>query len=155
MSGAAETAGEIIARLGLQPHPEGGWFREIWRGAPGTDERAVATSIHFLLAAGETSHWHKVDAAEIWLWHAGDPLHLLLATDDAGPVSKIVLGPDGDAGQTFQHVVSPHEWQAAAPAPDGPHSYSLVSCVVAPGFDFAGFFLALPGWEPGCGWPPR
>lgn len=143
------TAGAVIDRLGLQPHPEGGWYRELWRGPPGADGRAVATSIHFLLEAGQVSHWHRVDAAEIWLWHAGDPLHLLLAPDDAGPVSKIVLGADFAAGQHLQHVVPPHEWQAATPIADGTHGYTLVSCVVAPGFDFAGFTLAAPDWQPG------
>ncbi|MEO5706717.1 MAG: cupin domain-containing protein [Alteraurantiacibacter sp.] len=145
MSGAA-----TIARFGLQPHPEGGWYRELWRGTAGKDGRAVATSIHFLLERGQTSHWHRVDAAEIWLWHAGDPLHLMLAPDEAGPVQAVVLGPDSAAGQAFQHVVAPHEWQAAVPLAAGAHGYTLVSCVVAPGFDFAGFTLAPAGWEPGC-----
>lgn len=143
------SAAAIIARLGLQPHPEGGWYRELWRGAPGTDGRAVATSIHFLLEAGQASHWHRVDAAEIWLWHAGDPLLLRLAAGDQGPVGEIVLGADHAAGQHLQHAIPPHEWQAAAPIADGAHGYTLVSCVVAPGFDFAGFTLAAPGWQPG------
>jgi predicted cupin superfamily sugar epimerase len=149
------SAAAIIAALGLQPHPEGGWYRELWRGAPGASGRAVATSIHFLLAAGEASHWHRVDAAEVWLWHAGDPLTLLLATNDAGPVSTIALGPEGEAGQVWHHVVQPGEWQAAVPLAGGASGYSLMSCVVAPGFDFAGFTLAAPGWEPGCGSLPE
>lgn len=69
-------AADLIAAMGLQPHPEGGWYRELWRGEPGAGGRAVATSIHFLLQAGERSHWHRVDAAEVWLWHGGDPLVL-------------------------------------------------------------------------------
>lgn len=142
-------AAQLIARLGLQPHPEGGWYRELWRGDAGADGRATATSIHFLLAAGERSHWHKVDAAEIWLWHAGDPLHLLVAPGDHGPIETLLLGPDVAGGQRLQHTIVPHEWQAAEPAAGGTHGYTLVSCVVAPGFDFAGFTLAPPGWEPG------
>ncbi|MES2698534.1 MAG: cupin domain-containing protein [Pseudomonadota bacterium] len=143
------SAAAIIARLGLQPHPEGGWYRELWRGAAGDDGRAVATSIHFLLEAGQTSHWYRVDAAEIWLWHAGDPLLLRRAPGDQGPASEIVLGADLAAGQHLQHVIAAHEWQAAEPITDGTHGYTLVSCVVAPGFDFAGFTLAPPGWQPG------
>jgi predicted cupin superfamily sugar epimerase len=143
------SAAAIIARLDLQPHPEGGWYRELWRGAPDAHGRAVATSIHFLLQAGQVSHWHRVDAAEIWLWHAGDPLLLQLSPDDLGPVDEVVLGPDFAAGQHLQHVIQPHEWQAAGPVADGTHGYTLVSCVVAPGFDFAGFTLAPPGWHPG------
>jgi len=92
-----------------------------------------------------------VDATEIWLWHAGDPLLLSLAADDAGPVRQVKLGPDVLAGDSPQHIVAPHEWQAAAPLP-GTHGYTLVSCVVAPGFDFAGFELAPPEWHPGL--PP-
>lgn len=151
MNWAAIGAADLIAALGLHPHPEGGWYRELWRGAPGADGRAVATSIHFLLQAGERSHWHRVDAAEIWLWHGGDPLVLREAVGDAGPVGAIVLGPDHLAGQHLQHTISPHHWQAAVPVAGGAHGYTLVSCVVAPGFDFAGFTLAPAGWEPGCG----
>jgi predicted cupin superfamily sugar epimerase len=135
-------ADETIARLALQPHPEGGWYRETWRGPAGPDGRAVATAIHFLLKDGEHSHWHRVDAHEIWLWHAGDPLRLSLAASDAGPVREVVLG-----GKTMQHVVEVGEWQAAEPL-SGAAGYVLVSCVVAPGFDFAGFELAPEGWEP-------
>jgi predicted cupin superfamily sugar epimerase len=136
----------VIERLGLQPHPEGGWYRETWRGPAGPDGRAVATAIHFLLKAGERSHWHRVDAHEIWLWHAGDPLQLSLAETDAGPVREVVLGE-----ATTQHVVPAGEWQAAeaiAGLGAGAAGYTLVSCVVAPGFEFAGFELAPDGWAP-------
>jgi hypothetical protein len=143
-----EDAHAIIERLGLQPHPEGGWYRETWRGPAGPGGRATATAIHFLLEAGQNSHWHKVDAAEIWLFHAGDPLRMLLAQDDAGPVRSVLLGNDVLAGHTPQHVVAPHEWQAAEPGPVGAAGYSLVSCVVAPGFEFSGFTLAPEGWAP-------
>ncbi|MCB2089048.1 MAG: cupin domain-containing protein [Sphingomonadaceae bacterium] len=145
------SAAEIIAKLQLEPHPEGGWFRETWRAAAGDGERASATAIHFLLEAHQNSHWHVVDAAEIWLWHAGDPLDLRIAASDDGPVEHVTLGPEVLAGQSVQHVIPAGEWQAAHPLPGGAHGYTLVSCVVSPGFDFAGFTLAKPGWNPGCG----
>lgn len=147
------SAKHLIDDLQLQPHPEGGWFRETWRAdaGPGVKEprRAGGTAIHFLLEAGQRSHWHKVDAAEIWLFHSGDPLRLSLSASEAGPVRSVVLGSDVLAGHAVQHVVQPGEWQAAEPAPVGPAGYSLVSCVVVPGFDFAGFTLAPEGWAPG------
>ena len=138
----------VIEELRLSPHPEGGWFRETWRALADDGERAQATAIHFLLEAHQRSHWHKVDAAEIWLWHAGDPLLLSLSPDESGPVRDVQLGPDVVAGDLPQYVVAPHEWQAAAPLP-GQHGYTLVSCVVAPAFEFAGFTLAPEGWVPG------
>lgn len=141
-------AERLIETLGLQPHPEGGWYRETWHGPEGPDGRAVGTAIHFLLKAGERSHWHRVDAHEIWLWHGGDPLRLSLAASDAGPVREVALGGDLSAGQAVQHVVAVSEWQAAEPLP-GSSGYTLVSCVVTPGFDFAGFELAPEGWQPG------
>ena len=142
-------AADIVQALGLAPHPEGGWYRETWRApAPGV-ERAMATAIHFLLEAGQSSHWHKVDAFEIWLWHAGDPLVLALAESDEGPARQVLLGPDVLSGQAVQHVIPPGEWQAAAPLEGAGEGYSLVSCIVAPGFEFAGFTLAPPGWAPG------
>ena len=140
----------LIAALELQPHPEGGWYRETWRGPEGPDGRTVGTAIHFLLKAGERSHWHRVDAHEVWLWHAGDPLGLALATSDMAPVREVVLGGDPGAGQAVQHVVAAHEWQAAEPFA-GPAGYTLVSCVVAPGFEFAAFELAPENWTPGEG----
>jgi predicted cupin superfamily sugar epimerase len=143
----------LIEQLGLTAHPEGGWYRETWRGAAGADGRAQGTAIIFLLRSGEASHWHTVDAAELWLWQAGDPVELRLAASDAGPVRSVILGSDVGAGQQLQGIVAPHEWQAARPATgnggEPVHGYSLVSCVVVPGFDFAGFRLAEPGWEPG------
>lgn len=155
---AVSDAGAIITALDLAPHPEGGWYRELWRGPTtgdaGDNGRAVATSIHFLLEAGQKSHWHKVDAAEIWLWHAGDPLDLWLADGDDGPMRCVTLGPDLMTGaQHLQHTVAAGEWQGAMPGEAGTAGYSLVSCVVAPGFTFAGFTLAAPDWAPGCGRP--
>jgi len=146
----SDSAAKLIEQLMLRPHPEGGWYRETWRGEAGPDGRARGTAIIFLLQTGEASHWHTVDAAELWLWQAGDPLELRRAAEDAGPERSLILGPDIAAGQSFQALVVPHEWQAARPAGEPRHGYSLVSCVVVPGFDFAGFTLAAPGWEPGA-----
>ncbi len=145
-----DIARDLIERLGLEPHPEGGWYRETWRGPLREDGRATGTAIHFLLETGQKSHWHTVDASEIWLWHSGDPVHLRMAADDAGPVATVRLGADVVHGEAVQHVVPHGHWQAAAPADDGVHGYALVSCVVTPGFEFAGFHLAAPGWEPGA-----
>jgi predicted cupin superfamily sugar epimerase len=129
---------DIIESLGLKPHPEGGWYAETYRDAGGVNGRAHATAIYFLLKAGERSHWHRVDAAEIWLWHAGAPLKLGIGQE------SVTLGPDLAAGQRPQAVVPPDAWQAAEPLGD----FTLVSCVVAPGFEFSGFELAPPAFEP-------
>lgn len=146
-----DSAQNLIEQLGLAAHPEGGWYRETWRSAAGADGRASGTAILFLLGAGEASHWHRVDAAELWLWQAGDPLELRLAASDDGPTRSVILGADVGAGQQLQGLVAPDEWQAARPFGETRHGYTLVSCVVVPGFDFAGFTLAPPGWEPGAG----
>ncbi len=145
MTAEPMTADAIIVLLGLQPHPEGGYFRETFRDAPGADGRSASTAIYFLLKRGERSHWHTVDAVEIWHWHAGAPLKLSLAATDAGPVTGIILGADLAGGERPQGVVPPHHWQAAETLGD----WTLVGCTVAPGFDFAGFRLAPPGWNPG------
>lgn len=144
-----DSAAALIEQLGLAAHPEGGWYRETWRGDAGPDGRAAGTAILFLLRAGEASHWHTVDAAELWLWQAGDPLELRLSASDEGPARSLILGSDVAAGQHLQGLVAPGEWQAARSHGEAVHGYSLVSCVVVPGFDFAGFVLAPPGWEPG------
>ena len=138
----------LIEELRLSPHPEGGWFRETWRAPAEDGERSLATAIYFLLEAHQRSHWHQVDAAELWLWHAGDPLLLEVASHDRGPVGGIRLGPAVLDGDSPQYLIQPGEWQAAAPLP-GQAGYSLVSCVVTPGFEFAGFTLAPEGWRPG------
>ena len=135
----------IVAALDLRPHPEGGWYRETWRAAAAEGERAGATAIYFLLEAGQRSHWHRVDASELWLWHAGSPLVLSAAESDAGPVTTIALGPELQAGQRPQHLIPPGHWQAA----QADSGWALVSCVVSPAFEFAGFTLAEPGWSPG------
>jgi len=134
------TADEVIATLGLAPHPEGGWYRETWAAeGPG---RPAGTAIYFLLAAGERSHWHRVDAAELWLWHAGDALTLRLAEDETGPARTHRLGSDLREGGP--QLVIPKDWWQAAEATDG---WALVSCVVSPGFTFDGFTLAPPGFD--------
>jgi predicted cupin superfamily sugar epimerase len=139
-------AAAVIAALGLHPHPEGGHYRELWRDTPPGGERGAGTAINFLLDARERSHWHRVDAAELWIWQAGGPLVLSLAEDAAGPVREIRLGPDLGAGETLIGVVPKGWWQAARPAAA---RWALVCCTVSPAFDFAGFELAPPGWEPG------
>lgn len=143
----ATRAADLIAHLRLSPHPEGGWYRETWRAAAPAGERATATAILFLLEQGGRSHWHRVDAAELWLWHAGAPLTLSLAAESAGPVETVLLGGDPLAGEAPQLLVPAHHWQAA----EAKRGWALVSCVVSPGFDFAGFELAPPGWAPGEG----
>ncbi|MDF8333969.1 cupin domain-containing protein [Novosphingobium cyanobacteriorum] len=141
-------AADLIGTLGLAPHPEGGWYRETWRAQAAHGERAAGTLIHFLLETTQRSHWHRVDAAEMWLWHRGDPLTLKMAPTAEGPVIQTVLGPDLASGQVLQAVVPKDWWQAAEPVA-GPEGYALASCVVTPGFEFAGFTLADAGWEPG------
>lgn len=143
-----EAAQALRDALDLKPHPEGGWYRETWRADARDDERAAGTAIHFLLAAGERSHWHAVDATEIWCWHAGDPLLLDMADRDEGNRRTVTLGADVGAGHAPQAIVPAHHWQAARPA-DGGTGYTLVTCIVVPGFDFDGFKLAPPDWAPG------
>ena len=135
----------LIERLDLQPHPEGGWYRETWRAAATSGERASGTAIHYLLEAGQRSHWHKVDATEVWLWHGGSALLLSTASEDAGPVASVRLGADVLNGEVPQHVIAPHHWQAA----QADRGWALVSCIVSPGFDFAGFVMAPDDWVPG------
>ena len=136
---APDLAGSIIRKLDLRPHPEGGWYRETWRG-PEISGRASGTAILFLLQAGERSHWHRVDADEIWLWHAGAPLVLSMGIERA---EEVRLGPDVLGGEVVQAVVPAGWWQAARSTGD----WTLVSCTVSPGFRFEGFELAAPEWE--------
>ena len=139
------TADDIIARLNLAPHPEGGWYRQTWAAPNPADPtaRALATCIHFLLRAGESSHWHRVDADEIWLWHSGAPLTLSISPTDGGPAQDHRLGGQVLAGEAPQIVVPAQHWQSARSLGE----YSLVSCVVSPGFRFSGFTLAPPGFD--------
>lgn len=136
-------ASAVRDALGLSPHPEGGHYRELWRDSPQSGQRGAGTSILFMLAAGERSHWHRVDAAEVWLWHAGAPL--LLGTGAPGTEQRQVrLGPDLSGGEMLQSVVPAHVWQDARSL----GVWSVVSCVVAPAFEFAGFEMAPPDWSP-------
>lgn len=134
------TAQEIIDRLNLRRHPEGGWFAETWRAE--NAGRPTGTCIYFLLCAGERSHWHRVDATEIWLYHAGAPLVLATSATDAGPATRHLLTPDLALGAPQVIVPSGH-WQAA----HSTGAYTLVSCTVSPGFLFEGFELAAPGFD--------
>ncbi len=137
------TASDIIRLLDLAPHPEGGHYRETFRDSRTIDgKRAASTAIYFLLARGERSHWHKVDAVETWHWHAGAALKLEIAAN--GARSEVVLGPDLAAGERPQGVVPADAWQAAQSLGD----WTLVGCTVAPGFQFEGFVLAPKGWSP-------
>jgi predicted cupin superfamily sugar epimerase len=137
------TASDIIRLLDLQPHPEGGHYRETFRDPRTIDgRRAASTAIYFLLARGERSHWHRVDAVETWHWHAGAPLLLEIA--EGATRRKIMLGPDLAAGERPQGVVPSGAWQAAQSLGD----WTLVGCIVAPGFEFEGFELAPKDFEP-------
>ena len=136
-------ADQIIAKLGLQPHPEGGWYRQTWVGPDlhiGTGTRASGTAILFLLKAGERSHWHRVDADEIWIWNAGAPLLLSLGETVA---RDIRMGPDVLGDDQAQAVVPAGHWQAARSL----GAWSLVTCTVSPGFRFEGFELADPDFD--------
>jgi len=137
------TADEVIAQLKLEPHPEGGWFRETFRDETGPQGRAHSTAILFLLKAGEVSHWHRVDAVEMWHWYAGAPV-LLEVADSAGVRREQKLGPDILGGQHPQGLVPAGAWQSARSL----GAWTLLGCTVAPGFDFARFELAPQGWEP-------
>lgn len=137
----------IVERLGLQPHPEGGWFAETLRDTDddGPDSAVRSTAIHYLLAAGERSHWHRVhNAVEVWHHYAGDPLRLSLSADGE-LVDEHTLGPDIATGQAPQVIVPKGCWQAAEPLGE----WTLAGCTVAPGFEFDAFELAPPGWRPG------
>ncbi|HEY4835277.1 MAG TPA: cupin domain-containing protein [Bradyrhizobium sp.] len=137
------SAADIIARLQLQPHPEGGHYRETFRDQRcDAQGRAFSTAFYFLLARGERSHWHRIDAVEVWHYYAGSALILQIA-DDSGR-RRIKLGADLAAGEVPQAIVPAHAWQAAESTGD----WTLVGCTVAPGFDFATFELAPKGWEP-------
>ncbi|MCF8512660.1 MAG: cupin domain-containing protein [Rhodobacteraceae bacterium] len=137
-------AARIIEKLGLVPHPEGGWYRQTWVG-PDLDGRASGTAILFLLQRGERSHWHRVDADEIWIWNAGAPL--VLSVGDTHPntprAHDIRLGPDVLGGDVVQALVPAGQWQAARSLGD----WTLVSCTVSPGFRFDGFELAAPDFD--------
>lgn len=136
-------ARDIVRMLDLAPHPEGGWFRETFRDTAGPDGRALSTAIYYLLEAGDVSAWHRVDAAEIWHFHAGAPLALTVSPDGHA-AARLMLGPDIAAGQSPQGVVPAGHWQSA----ESLGAWTLVGCTVAPGFEFSGFELAPPDWRP-------
>jgi predicted cupin superfamily sugar epimerase len=141
---SALTAQDIVRMLGLKPHPEGGHFRETFRDAKqAPNGRAASTAAYYLLARGERSHWHRLDAAEIWHWYAGAPLQLEIALA-GGRIERVTLGGDISAGLRPQALVPAAAWQAAESLGD----WTLVGCTVAPGFDFAKHELAPKGWSP-------
>lgn len=133
----------IVELLGLKPHSEGGCYVETFRDASG-EGRAASTAIYYLLRRGERSHWHRVDAAEAWHFHAGAPLRLSLAEAAGAEVREHLLGVDLETGQRPQAIVPRGYWQAAESLGD----WTLVGCTVAPGFEFAGFEMAPEGWSP-------
>ena len=137
------SAREIIDKLGLAPHPEGGWYRETWRADAQDGERAAGTAIYYLLEAGQRSHWHRVDAAEIWHYYAGAPLALCIS-EDGRTVREVALGGDVLNGETPQEIVPPGAWQSA----QSKGAWTLVGCTVSPGFEFKRFELAPDGWTP-------
>lgn len=145
MNGAAAmTAAEVVKLLEMAPHPEGGWFRETWRSDE-TDEagRAVGTAIYYLLDVDSFSHWHRVDADEIWHYYAGAPLALSVSRDGVDAEARH-LGPMLAAGQRPQLRVPKGWWQSATSL----GAWTLVGCTVSPGFDFQGFEMAPRDWRP-------
>jgi uncharacterized protein len=144
MENSRLSAKDVIRLLDLKPHPEGGHFRETFRD-PATDAagRSVGTAIYYLLEAGEVSEWHRVDAAEIWHWHAGAPMVITISSNGHDAFAQH-LGPVLETGQRPQIVVEKGHWQSATSL----GAWTLVGCTVSPGFDFAGFEMAAPGWRP-------
>ncbi|UYN99876.1 MAG: cupin domain-containing protein [Devosia sp.] len=138
------TAKDIIFTLGMERHPEGGWFVQTFKDEANGAGRAQSTAIYYLLESGDQSHWHRVDAVEVWHFYSGAPLDLRVS--DGVSLDTCQLGPDLGAGQRPQFVVPKGIWQSARSTGD----WTLVGCTVAPGFDFSGFEMAPPGWEPGA-----
>lgn len=142
--GGARDASAVIDALGMRAHPEGGWYAETWRAAAAGGERPRSSAILYLLAAGERSHWHRVDADEIWQYSAGDPLELRVWADGDAEITVHRLGGDVAGGLAVQAVVRAGSWQAARPL----GAWTLVGCIVTPAFEFDGFELAPADWEP-------
>ena len=136
-------AKDVIYTLGMQRHPEGGWYAETFVDVEGEAGRAHSTAIYYLLEAGDHSHWHRVDAVEVWHYYAGALIELNLS--DGITVDRNVLGSDLSCGQRPQVVVPSHVWQSAKSLGD----WTLVGCTVAPGFRFSGFEMAAKDWAPG------
>lgn len=139
------TADDVIALLGLRAHPEGGHYRETWRDSPAAGRRGAGTAIYYLLKRGERSHWHRVDATEIWHHYAGAGLALRLSAD-GGAQTEHRLGSGLEAGERPQVIVPKGMWQSA----ECLGTWSLVGCTVSPAFEFEGFELAPPDWSPGA-----
>ena len=137
-------ADEIMTRYQLKPHPEGGYFREIFRDPDSPQRRGSVTSIYYLLKSGEVSHWHRIDAIEIWHFHSGAPLKLEISADGSPPIAHR-LGVTSDSHP--QVIIPPNVWQSARSEGD----WTLVGCTTAPAFSFSGFEMAPPGWYPGQG----
>ncbi len=137
-------ADQIIAKLELLPHPEGGHYRETFRDIVEGSGRSASTAILYLLKQGEVSHWHRIDAVEIWHWYAGAPLELMLSADGRES-HTFTLGNQLASGHKPQVIVPRTWWQSARALGE----YALVGCTVAPGFEFNGFEMAPPGWRPG------
>jgi predicted cupin superfamily sugar epimerase len=140
---------ELAERLGMQAHPEGGWYVETWQAPANDDARSAASAILFLLATGERSHWHRLDADEVWQWSAGDDLELRIWTEGDAAVVVHRLGGGVDVGTdtVVQAIVPNGAWQTARTL----GAWTLVGCIVAPAFEFDGFELAPPDWEPPIG----
>jgi uncharacterized protein len=136
------TAADVVRLLDLAPHPEGGHYRETFRDERIVDGRSASTAIYFLLTRGERSHWHSIDAVEVWHYYAGAPLELSIAGSDG--TEAVRLGPDLSAGERPQAVVPAGAWQSA----ESLGEWTLAGCTVAPGFEFAGLNLAPKGWSP-------
>ncbi|MBO0759364.1 MAG: cupin domain-containing protein [Bradyrhizobiaceae bacterium] len=144
MTRLVASAADVIRILGLKPHPEGGHYRETLRDTSAiVDRRAHSTAIYYLLARGERSHWHRIDATEVWHWYAGGPLALDVASS-TGAIERVVLGADLTSGERPQAIVPAHAWQAAHSLGD----WTLVGCTVAPGFVFSAFEMAPKDWSP-------
>lgn len=137
------TAKDVIFTLGMERHPEGGWYAQTFVDEDKAGGRARSTAIYYLLEAGDSSHWHRVDAVEVWHFYTGAPLRLRIS--DGKSVDDYTLGSDLDAGQRPQVVVPKQAWQSAVSTGE----WTLVGCTVAPGFQFSGFELADKDWQPG------
>jgi predicted cupin superfamily sugar epimerase len=138
------TAAEIVRLLGLEPHPEGGWYRQTFADLPEDGGRACSTAIYYLLEGGAAGRWHRVDSAEVWHWYAGAALTLTMSAD-ARTSRMETLGSDLATGQRPQVVIPRGDWQSARSLGE----WTLVGCTVAPGFEFRHFEMAPEGWEPG------
>lgn len=139
-----KSADDLIKKLELHPHPEGGYYKETFRDEAGG--RGSCTAIYYLLKAGEKSHWHRVDAVEMWHWHAGAALNLFISLDEKS-IETICLGNDIFKGELPQGIVPKDAWQAA----ESTGEWTLVGCTVSPAFEFDGFEMAPNGWAPGKG----